>query len=624
VDKERTTVGTKSDLVQALRGVAVSMVVLFHFTKHFPNGFIGVDIFFVISGFVLAPQFNRLGNSNSLETLYTELKFFVLRRFYRLFPALIFVLGFTLIFLSFVADAKTVIIAIKQSIFAMIGIANLSSYSLSGDYFNPEPNVLIHLWSLSAEIQIYAFYSLLILLFYSLRMSVVRMVLFVNFLCLTILLSGLDKLIYGSLGIQNPNLFLYYSPLTHLWQFTLGFFIAILVKRYQEKANRIAISAWPICAIFLFSAMVPEFPVLQSILPIFTALLLFATNLTKGGKLYRLLLWLGDRSYSTYLVHLPIFYIVDFILVTFALESAFLTFLFSGILTLIVSQITFLKIEKKFRLSNDAIKKAFPFMPLGVLVSSSILAGSAIFYLNSLANDGPRGSSENIEISDCQALSTPISLSCRFGNGEKRVLVVGDSHAGALGSSLKKLLVNTGTQIDFAIETSCPFFTSDNFEYSSSCEVRNLEIRKLIKKVRYDLVFSTLRNPMHKDWTPGISSLPNYDLKNIIAGINFISANSGHHFYFLPNSELTSKTILRRLLSPDLSIRRPLVSTYEDVVRNSKVTILSTDLAICESPVCTFYQLEQLLGADGNHLNDIAGARFVNFLARILESVKFW
>jgi len=140
--------------VQGLRAVAVLAVVLFHASDVLPGGFVGVDIFFVISGFVIA--LSLLGEYRRIGRI--RLAKFYVRRFKRLVPALALVVAFTLIASAFVLSPlgpqQT---AIFTGVAAVFSVANISIALTTGDYFDApaELNPLLHTWSLSVEEQFY-------------------------------------------------------------------------------------------------------------------------------------------------------------------------------------------------------------------------------------------------------------------------------------------------------------------------------------------------------------------------------------------------------------------------------------------------------------------------------------
>jgi peptidoglycan/LPS O-acetylase OafA/YrhL len=146
----------KREDVQHLRALCVFAVVIFHLDSSFlPNGYLGVDFFFVISGFVVWPLMSSCVTAAG-DLDWKKLKAFFRRRIFRLLPALGVVLGlFSLatFLLGMLEDHRSIA---AQGIAALLVMANVEAYSQSqGSYFHPNPNPLLHTWSLSAEEQVY-------------------------------------------------------------------------------------------------------------------------------------------------------------------------------------------------------------------------------------------------------------------------------------------------------------------------------------------------------------------------------------------------------------------------------------------------------------------------------------
>ena len=155
--------------IQVLRGLAVLAVVLFHAKEsYFPLGYLGVDVFFVISGFVVTPLILRIFTEQAMGARrFSNLRDFYKRRFYRLAPALAVTLAISAIsvfLLGPIADHQRFA---RQGIATLLLAGNLGASKYSGDYFSPNP--LVHTWSLSVEEQIYIFLPLILMLIFTIR-----------------------------------------------------------------------------------------------------------------------------------------------------------------------------------------------------------------------------------------------------------------------------------------------------------------------------------------------------------------------------------------------------------------------------------------------------------------------
>ena len=142
---------TKRSDLQAIRGIALTFVLLYHAKKSFiPNGYLGVDIFFVLSGFVVTPLMLKILDTESIPKTRQNLLHFYKKRFLRLIPAIgaSLLLLFPAIFLlSPIEDLDSIY---RQALSTLYGFGNVGAYKYSGDYFTPLLNpfyILGHLQS---------------------------------------------------------------------------------------------------------------------------------------------------------------------------------------------------------------------------------------------------------------------------------------------------------------------------------------------------------------------------------------------------------------------------------------------------------------------------------------------
>ncbi len=151
--------------IQVLRGLAVLAVVLFHAKEsYFPLGYLGVDVFFVISGFVVTPLILRIFTDQANVGRLSNLKLFYKRRFYRLAPALAVTLTISAVIIFLLGPPGDHQRFARQGIATILLVGNVSAYTYSGGYFSPNPNPLVHTWSLSVEEQIYIILPLILML----------------------------------------------------------------------------------------------------------------------------------------------------------------------------------------------------------------------------------------------------------------------------------------------------------------------------------------------------------------------------------------------------------------------------------------------------------------------------
>jgi len=302
--------------IQSLRAIAVILVVGFHSGLPIPGGFVGVDIFFVISGFVITSILLR---ENKRYGRISWRRFY-LKRFKRLAPALALVITVILISSVFLlSPSGTQQIVAQTGIGAILLGANLVIPQTTGGYFDPlgDTNPLLHTWSLSVEEQFYLFFPLIFVLGWLLSRERSRVpVLILLMSCLAVISFGLA--LTGSSGLSFPgsNVLLgFYSPLTRAWEFAAGALLVLVLSYVKLSPGKVTLTVTGILGILAVAASLflitpgTPFPGFWTLAPVFgVVLILFAGSWENRlslslstGPLPKL----GDISYSLYLWHWP-------------------------------------------------------------------------------------------------------------------------------------------------------------------------------------------------------------------------------------------------------------------------------------------------------------------------------
>lgn len=330
--------------IDGLRGFAILSVVLFHAGfEIFSGGYLGVDIFFVISGYLI---------THNISSEYKIGKFSILsfyeKRVRRIIPALFFVMAIT-IPLAWALLTPSELVSFSKSIISVpIFVSNIFFWQ-DTDYFQAasELKPLLHTWSLAVEEQYYLIFPILLLLIY--KFSRLHIFLIISLLsCLSLALS---------------NVYYYYDPRANffllpsrVWEFGLGA-LAALYKQDQEKITRLfeknflGITGFIIItlSIVLFNKGTPQ-PSLYTLFPTIGTLLiiLFATSDTLIGRLLsiRFLVSIGIVSYSVYLWHQPIF---AFSRNYFSNTENILVKIILIIISMMLGYVTWYFIERPFR-----------------------------------------------------------------------------------------------------------------------------------------------------------------------------------------------------------------------------------------------------------------------------------
>jgi peptidoglycan/LPS O-acetylase OafA/YrhL len=382
----KSALSAKLDSIQGLRALAVLLVIGYHYGFPVKNGFIGVDVFFVISGFVITQSLLRNNTGSRLQ----DLSDFYIKRTARLFPAFFVVFLFTMlaVFLVYSPNVGVQQNAIKGSLGAMLALSNFAIPRISGGYFgaSSESNPFLHTWSLSVEEQFYLIYPLLFffLIWLTKRNSskkiqnlVIAFVILFSF-SLTINLEPFS--VISSIGTLT-----YFAPQARAWEFLLGCIVALnpLTGKALSKLHLKVVRFVAIAVIILFSILFPfnaDTSLFLIVIPVasttlFLALCFFSVpgelqNQDTRNLSTKVLVHLGDLSYSLYLWHWPI-YVTGIIMFPSHKPAVVLA---SISLTYLMSLLTFKHVETKFN-SIRIVSKRFWVLTLifGQLISASII-----------------------------------------------------------------------------------------------------------------------------------------------------------------------------------------------------------------------------------------------------------
>lgn len=295
--------------IQGLRAVAVVLVILSHAGfESFTAGFIGVDVFFVISGYVITQVLQR----RPPRQVLANLRHFYVRRILRIVPAATLTLSATITAAFFLLSDNFNAALIEDVRAAALFSANFRLISTSSDYFMSgiDPSLITHFWSLAVEEQFYFVYPLAVFALTWLGPLRHRTAVLRGFLVVVIVLSA----VWSAQLTPTNAVEAYYSPFTRLWELALGGFVAVLPATWRSVYPRIAqAEAWLGAALLAVSLTVISpssgFPGTAAWLPCLSAAFFLhagESHSTVGlsGLLGRTpLKYIGDISYSLYLWH---------------------------------------------------------------------------------------------------------------------------------------------------------------------------------------------------------------------------------------------------------------------------------------------------------------------------------
>ena len=641
--------------IDGLRAVAILLVIVFHaFPKFLRGGFIGVDIFFVISGYLITSIIlkNQSQNNFSLLDFYS-------RRIKRIFPALIVVLTFCLVTGWTVLLSNEYELLGKHIAAGSIYISNFVLQSESG-YFDIDSELkpLLHLWSLAIEEQFYLVFPLLLIAGKRFRVNPLFIIL------VSLIASFLANVIQIS---DNPTE-VFFFPYSRVWELLIGSLIACLsihdiAKNQAEKfANPLAwlgvvliLSAW----IFLDSKKI-LFPSWWALLPtVGAACLIFAGEKAWFNRKIlasKIAVFIGMISYPLYLWH---WVLLSFLRITEVEKLSGLLKFSVLIMSIFLAWLTYFFVEKNLRFQKSKL------VSLGLLLSL-LFIGSVGYVVNVKSgyperfkfevswNEGDIGNdtfkNKGLRFKkDCIDKYTAIVFEkfskedefCLIENANEKptALLIGDSHANHLYSGLVTNNALTGGNLLNLGASSCfPFFDnpiSPN-EKCSTLIPKILEMAIATPSIKIVILSVKAVTKLNEErFIPKITTLD--DLNSTFKNTNtpyFIFqngmektlqrlTNAGKTIIFVldtPDLEFNLITCLNRPWRFDKSalktlcaIARPQVDSrrkkYLEIVMPMlkafpNVKILDPLPAFCDENYCWAIKDKKLLYRDNDHLNE--------------------
>lgn len=542
--------GFRAD-IQGLRAIAVGIVVLYHFWGHYlPGGFVGVDVFFVISGFLITSHLIAKPPKNLADVGH-----FWMRRVKRLIPAS---------FLVILCSVAGIWIFAPQTVWQDWGLQAIAATFYFQNWFlaltkvdylaeGDAPSPFQHFWSLSAEEQFYFVWPILIglLIFAAMKYKKASK---------TVVLAGIGLVFLLSAGYSlyatatDPGA-AYFSTFTRVWEFAAGALVAALGTQAHAAKKDVAslVGAWGGIAAIGFSTLAftgdMPFPGYIAAIPVLgTALVLlsnsthkYSPNVFLNTKIFQ---FFGDNSYAIYLWHWPLLVLMPFMVDDFKWPQK----LVALALTLILAVLTQKLVEVRFKkfIDTSAILSAPRFLAAGSLILA-LFAGA--FYMTSTnvakdANDINKslasvertvgedcfgaaaltdacGKKDAAQSADQQVAPAPVAAKtdkpvlykddcfasqttdfqerpvCHYGKGKIKVALVGNSHAGQWFPALDTLAKEHGWQIDTYVANRCAIMGEDQrFDDEASvngCGDLGDWVSGQIEKNDYDLVITSNR-----------------------------------------------------------------------------------------------------------------------------------
>jgi peptidoglycan/LPS O-acetylase OafA/YrhL len=644
--------------IDGLRAIAVLGVVLYHLNPAWlPGGFAGVDVFFVISGYLISLIIFR-----ELDSSIFSFSNFYVRRIRRLFPSLVLVVAATFVFGWFALFRDEFELLGRHITSAVTFVANFRLMGEAG-YFDVNSSLkpLLHLWSLAIEEQFYFVWPLLIFIAHRARAS--RGI--VIAICLGVSVTASMYLL-----LVSPTAH-FFNPISRFWELLCGATLAYL-RLYRPKfyersaAAQITMGVVGIILILLSYGILSSqvlYPSGWALLPVMgTALILCASDGPVEKLLQtKILVGIGLISYPLYLWHWPIY---SYLRISEYGTPNISLLLLGTALAFLLAWITFELIEKRIRYSRAHATTI-------ALISCMVLlfvAGKSI-----KINDGypDRSSLQPFAASQRQMVRTPRTdlecvksfspspspVYCRIEPGQHMLAVVGDSHAHVVFSGIAELRKQQNLGTLLIANSGCPPFDGAAFGRTPSEKKECIEsIEVLLSKLTSDSsiekILLVTRGPQYIDGTGFGPAEKNYNYPALMDSIGRDKSASQVFHDGLERTvrrlQAAGKSVYYQLQVPELGISprdcfgRPFsfrhapecavsregylrrMSQYRSIVADvasaTNIRVFDPESLMCIGTTCSMERNGILQYADDDHLSVAGSERLAPAIAAFLDA----
>lgn len=474
--------------IDGLRTIAVMPVIFYHAgMRFFSGGYVGVDIFFVISGFLITSLI-----VNDLEKDRFTIASFYVRRIKRIFPALYFLL-FCVFCLSFFSLMPSHFEGFGKSVVSTVLFGSNILFWRESGYFDAqaETKPLLHTWSLGVEEQFYIFFPVILMLIFKYGNKK-----FIRW-ALGIFIVSLALSIYGTQ--TRPEAAFYLIPF-RAWELMVGALLALGFYPKTEKFAYLNIMSFAgvlmiAYSIFAFDSTTP-FPGYHALIPCIGAALIIMSEGSAVSQLlkFKPMVWVGLLSYSLYLWHWPLFALRNY-WENIRIDAFYKSNLFLILLTFAFASFSFFIVERPLRVAKIERKKLF-FSASFAVMFFGCLAGGYVVYAKGLPGRMPSETRGYIdvgkgafEVPACYGYD-PAKITykglCRLGDPKQEPSFVlwGDSHALALSDGIDEYGKKKHVAGILAVKAACvPLLgvTRANMPKTFKCPEFNEKIADVIE-----------------------------------------------------------------------------------------------------------------------------------------------
>ncbi|MEX1295708.1 MAG: SGNH hydrolase domain-containing protein [Candidatus Limnocylindrales bacterium] len=519
--------------VEGLRAVAILAVLLFHVgVPYFDGGFVGVDVFYVISGFLITGLLLREGERSGKVDL---LRFYA-RRMRRLLPAALLVIVVTLVLSALIVSPLRLTEIAGDAAASALYVANFRFAFEATDYLATlAQSPFLHFWSLGVEEQFYLFWPLILLA--AVRFLPGRL------LGLFMLVLAIASFALSFVWTSTMPEWAFFSPLTRAWELAAGALIAVGLLRFPQRVPRIAGSIAVVVGLLLIAASVlmggilgeldlgnddlvnalfasteSPFPGVAALLPVLGAVLVIMGGSHSRTLVGRFVLgnpvsrYIGRISYSLYLWHWPILILVPIALGVDDLTTRLALAGVSIVLAILSTELW----ERPWRRSGALDRRSAGTVRLGLVGSvgvgaTALLMSGAIVLpsnielpwiqppkvvaeLAGVRNDLPAHYDDG-----CHLLGygrAKLMTDCVYGDpeGEQTAMLVGDSHAAQWLPALDAYAAEQGWRLEVHTKAACAVIDVPVWERSQRsvfdrCINWRDKVQKHIRQTKPEVVY---------------------------------------------------------------------------------------------------------------------------------------
>lgn len=628
--------------IDGLRALAVIAVILFHSgIPGFDGGYVGVDVFFVISGYLITQLLEESRDQSARRTLAT----FYVRRMRRILPALLATCLVTAIVAVALFTPDELVNVGKYLAATPVLLSNIATWTERSGYFAPDVRQLplSHLWSISVEEQFYLIYPPLLIAITRYRLPYRR-------LTLVVLASvSLTLCVWASHDMPAANYF--FAPM-RAWELLLGATLAIggtprIGHRIAAEGLAVASLLGIATAVHLYTDQTP-YPGTAALMPcLATAALLATGNDPRPALVNRMFSWpplvfIGLISYSLYLWHQPLLAFVNYYRIAPLTPAATAVPLAA---TLLVAAASWRLIERPVRARVLMKSTRTLLVGLGIGSAGILLAGLVLWNSDGFPHRFPpdaRGLIVSMNATpELVRCAEEVSLEqvsagrvCNYGLGDtsRKVLVWGDSHALALMPAVNALAKAHGMHTYLVAKYNClPLFAPpsptriDPAIDRYRCATFNAAVVEAIARLEPELIildgaWAVPEPPPHvPDIAAGIEQTVNRvgDHSRSICVVFAVPKlkYAVSHALLVARRRHISDDFLRLSRADALAQHWDMEHDVRDMAQRSGLKVVDPKDALCPEDSCIYKADDRSLYFDDNHLS-VYGALYV---ARALE-----